>query len=83
MHPQTVVIGSPRLPLVENGAQKDSHDRNRYYDFNTYFYTCSDEPFPSLLLGFPLYAQWLYSFPWNKYVNKYLCFHFLFGTLHI
>ena len=39
--------------------------------------------FLQLLLGFPLYAQWLYSLPWNKYVNKYLCFHFLLGTLHI
>ena len=53
MHPQPVVIGSPRLPLVENVSQKDSHDRNRYYFFNTYFYTFSDEPFPSLRLGFP------------------------------
>ena len=30
MHPHTVVIGSPRLPLVENVSLKDSHDRNRY-----------------------------------------------------
>lgn len=82
-HPHTVVIGSPRLPLVENVSLKDSHERHRYYVFNIYFYTCFDKPIPFLILGFPSYSQWLYSLPWNKYIDRYLCFHFFLGALHM
>ena len=30
MHPLTLVIGSPSLPLVENVSREDTHDRNRH-----------------------------------------------------